>query len=65
MSANEVASEMAYMKYRKRVEAEVYCMMEENGGYYPKGVWRVASDIVKSHCFVKPQTWPWLAGYTA
>jgi hypothetical protein len=66
MSANEVAEEMAFMKYlheftdyRKRVKAEVESLMEENEGYYPMGVWRMASDAIKSH-FVKPEAWPWL-----
>lgn len=66
MSANEVAEEMAFMKYlhdftdyRKRVKAEVESLKEENEGYYPTGVWRMASDAIKSQ-FVKPETWPWL-----
>jgi hypothetical protein len=66
MSADEVAEEMAFMKYlhdftdyRKRVETEVESLKKENDGYYPTGVWRMASDAIKSH-FVKPETWPWL-----
>ena len=47
-----------YTDYRSRLEEEVddLCRIE---GYYYQGIWREASDIIKSE-YPIPTKWPWL-----